>query len=51
MTDRYEFKRGYKKFNLTTDAGSDRIGFAVRKGGRANKFKPVVPAYVDVTIA
>lgn len=51
MTDRYEFKRGYKKFNLTTEAGSDRIGFAVVKGRKANNFKPLIPESVEVIIA
>ena len=50
LTDKISDKRGRKTFVLADGADKDRIGFAVRKGGRANKFKPVAPAEVAVVV-
>jgi len=50
MTEKTEDKKGRKTFNLTSGDDPDRIGFAVAKGGRAKKFKPIMPAEVDVVI-
>jgi len=50
LTNKISDKRGRKTFALTSGADEDRIGFAVKKGGRARKFKPTAPGDVAVIV-